>query len=129
MFLELGVETSAETITVLSICVRVIPRILTQIIESLCILNNSLVALSECQKFIQFSLHKSFWNMMASKSSLELIPGDNVVSQKHSMVIVPPQMNRIAELLCCKVSFVLLGAWNMKECKLGLNGANPSISI
>ena len=79
MILELGAQASAEMITLLSISVNMIARIMTQIIESLDIFDNSAGSLSKSQKFIQLSFHKPFRNMMGSECLLELIPGDNMI--------------------------------------------------
>jgi hypothetical protein len=45
--LELGIETAAKTVSLLSVAIRMITRILAQVIESLCILHDSASPLSE----------------------------------------------------------------------------------
>ena len=68
-----------KAITLLIIIVNMIACVMTQIIESLDIFDNSAGSLSESQKFIQLSFHKPFWNVMGSECLLELIPGDNMI--------------------------------------------------
>ena len=54
MLLELGVKTTTKTILLLGIAVCMIARILTRVIEDLCVLKHSTVSLSKCQEFILF---------------------------------------------------------------------------
>ena len=68
-----------KAITLLIIIVNMIACVMTQIIESLDIFDNSAGSLSESQKLIQLSFHKPFWNVMGSECLLELIPGDNMI--------------------------------------------------
>ena len=91
MILKLGVETSAEVITLLGVSVSVISCILTEIVEGLGILDDCACPLSESQEFIQFSLHETLRNMMASESSLEFLPSDNIIGREHAIVVVPPK--------------------------------------
>jgi hypothetical protein len=58
--LELGIKTSAKAITLLSISVSMIIRVLTQVVESLSILENGASSLGKSQKLIQLHLHKPF---------------------------------------------------------------------
>src|SRR6185295_8621077 len=86
-FFEFGIESSAEAVTLLSICVSVIARVLTETIKSLGILDNCTSPLSESQELIQFPFHKTLWNMMVPKCILEFIPSNNMIGRKHSMVV------------------------------------------
>jgi len=70
-----------KAFTLLSVGIHVMSSILTQVIESLCILQHSPSALSECQELIELTIKKSRWNMMSSKSILELIPIHHMISQ------------------------------------------------
>jgi hypothetical protein len=87
--LELGTKASAEAITLLSIGVSVIARVLTKVIESLGILEYSAGTLSKSQKFIQLPLHKPFLNMVGSEGILELFPSDNMIGWEHGKIVVP----------------------------------------
>jgi hypothetical protein len=56
-FFELSAQAPTETVLLLGVTIRVIARVLTQVIKSLCILQYGVGALSECQELIQFPLH------------------------------------------------------------------------
>ena len=60
--------------------------------------------------------------MMSSKSSFELIPGNHMISGKHSII-------GLTELLRGKMGFVGFRAWHGQQRKLGLDCTNPSICI
>jgi hypothetical protein len=76
-----------------------ITRVLTQVIESLCILHDSAGSLGQSQEFIELSLNKSLWNVVRSESSPEFVPCDNMTSWLHCVVMVPPYAGGAAELL------------------------------
>jgi hypothetical protein len=88
--LELGTKASAEAITLLSISVSVIARVLAKVIKSLGILEYGAGTLSESQEFIQFPFHEPFWNVMGSESILEFIPSDYMIVWEHGEIVVPP---------------------------------------
>jgi hypothetical protein len=100
-FLKFGVQASTEAISFASVCIRMITSILAQVIEDLCILHDGAGSLSQIQKF-------SFGNVVHSKSSPEFIPGNNMISQLHGMVMVPPYAGSAAKLLGCKEGLVLV---------------------
>jgi hypothetical protein len=108
LFLKFGVQASTETITFAGVCVRMIARILAQVIEDLCILHDGAGSLSQIQKFIKISLNESFGNVVHSESGPEFIPGDHMTSRLHSMVMVPPYVGSAAKLLSCKEGLVLI---------------------
>jgi hypothetical protein len=85
-----------------------ITRILAQVIEDLCILHNCAGSLGQIQKFIELSLNESLWNVVHSESGPEFIPGNNVTSQLHGMVMVPPNAGGAAKLLSCEECLVLV---------------------
>jgi hypothetical protein len=85
-----------------------ITRVLAQVIEDLCILQNCAGSLSQIQKFIELSLNESLWNVVCSESGPELIPGDDMTSWLHGMVMVPPYAGSAAKLLSCKECLVLV---------------------
>jgi hypothetical protein len=60
--LELDIKSATETVSLLGVAIRMITRILSQVIESLCILHDSASPLSQNQKFIQLSLNQSLRN-------------------------------------------------------------------
>jgi hypothetical protein len=82
------------------------------VIESLCVLKNSTVSLSKCQKFIKLSLNESFRDMVCPKGCLKFFAGDNMSIRLHSIVVVPPNASSTTELLGCEESFVCFGAWD-----------------
>jgi hypothetical protein len=104
-FLELCVKTTMETLLFLSIIICMIPRILAQMIKSLRILQYSVGALCECQKFIQFPLHQSFRNMVCPEGSPKFLPGDNMAIGLHGTMVIPPNASSTLELLSSEVSF------------------------
>ena len=90
--LQLGTESPTKPIMLLSIGVRVITRILAQMVESLGILQYSAITLCQCQELIQLPIKKTFRDMMSSESSFELIPGNHMISREHSVIVIPPHM-------------------------------------
>jgi hypothetical protein len=76
-----------------------IPGILAQVIKSLSILQHCLVALSECQKLVELSVHNSGWYMVPPESCLELSPFHLSVIWLHSKKMVPPSPCGSAKLL------------------------------
>jgi hypothetical protein len=82
--------------------------ILAQVIEDLCILQNGAGYLSQIQKFIELSLNESLWNVMCSKSGSEFIPGDDMTSRLHGMIMVPPYAGSATKLLGCEEGLVLV---------------------
>jgi hypothetical protein len=100
----------AESISFLGVRVGVIACVLTQVIESLCVLKYSAVPLGKCQKFIELPLNESFRDMVRPKGCLKFFPIDNMSIQLHGMVVVPPKASIPTELLGCEESFVCFGA-------------------
>ena len=80
-FLKLGTEASTEAFTLLSVGIRMMTCILTQVVESLGILQYITSALRQCQEFIEFSIDKTSWNMMSPESIFELILINHMISQ------------------------------------------------
>jgi hypothetical protein len=62
--------------------------VLTQVIESLGILQYCMTSLSVCQ--IELAIHDACWYVMSSKCCLELSPLNHVVHQLHSEEMIPP---------------------------------------
>jgi hypothetical protein len=89
-FLKLCIQAMAETIPFTGVNVRMITRVLAQVIESLCILHDSAGSLGQSQEFIELSLNKSLWNVVRSKSGPEFVPCDNMTSWLHGVIMVPP---------------------------------------
>jgi hypothetical protein len=76
-----------------------IPSILAQVIKSLSILQHCPVALSECQKLIELSVHNPGWYVVSPKSCLELSPFHLSVIWLHGKKMVPPSPCGSAKLL------------------------------
>jgi hypothetical protein len=85
-----------------------ITRVLAQVVEDLCILHDGAGSLSQIQKFIELLLNESFRNVMRSESGSEFILGDDMTSQLHGMVMVPPYAGSAAKLLGCEEGLVLV---------------------
>jgi hypothetical protein len=83
----------------MGISVRMIPRVLAQVIEGLFILHDNVSSLSQSQEFIELLLNESFWNVMRSESGPEFVPCDNMTSRLHGVVMVPPYAGGAAKLL------------------------------
>jgi hypothetical protein len=81
------------------VSVRMITYVLTQVIESLCILHDSAGSLGQSQEFIELSLNESFWNVVRSESGLKFVPCDNMSCRLHGIIMVPPYAGGAAELL------------------------------
>jgi hypothetical protein len=89
-FFKFGVQASAKTISFAGIIVRMVSRILAQVIEDFCVLHDGAGSLSQVQKFIELSLNESFGDMMRSKCSPKLVPGDDMISRLHGVKMIPP---------------------------------------
>jgi hypothetical protein len=96
---ELSAEPPPEPVSLLLICICVIPGILAQVIKGLGILQHCPVALSECQKLIELPVHNPGWYMVSSESCLELPPFYLSVLWLHSKKMIPPSPCRSAKLL------------------------------
>jgi hypothetical protein len=107
-FLKLGIQASTKAISLTGISVRMITRILAQVVEDLCILHDGTGSLSQIQKFIELPLNESFGNVMCSESGPKFIPGDNMTSRLHGMVMIPPYAGSAAKLLGCEEGLVLV---------------------
>jgi hypothetical protein len=112
--LQLSVQSTTETISLLDVRVSMIACVLAQMIESLCVLKYCAVPLSQCQKFIELPLNESFRDMVCSKGCPKFFPIDNMSIWLHCIVIVPPNASVTTKLLGCEESFVCFGAWDGK---------------
>jgi hypothetical protein len=77
---ELSIETSPEPVSLLLIGVSMVACVLTQVIESLGVLQHCTALLSECQKLIDLAVHDACWYVMPSESCFEFSPLYHVVS-------------------------------------------------
>jgi hypothetical protein len=87
---ELSIETSPEPVSLLLIGVSMVACVLTQVIESLGVLQHCTALLSECQKLIDLAVHDACWYVMPSESCFEFSPLYHVVSRLHGEEVVPP---------------------------------------
>jgi hypothetical protein len=71
----------------MGVSVRMITRVLAQVIEGLGILHDSAGSLGQSQEFIELSLNEPFWNVVRSESGPKFIPGDNMTSRLHGPTI------------------------------------------
>jgi hypothetical protein len=88
--MELSAEAPPESVSLLLISVSMVACILTQIIESLGVLQHGTTPLSECQKLIELVVHDACWYVMPSECCFELSPLNHVVSQLYGEEMVPP---------------------------------------
>jgi hypothetical protein len=95
-----------ETISFTGVSVRMITRVLAQVIEGLCILHNSAGSLGQGQEVIEFSLNESLWNVVRFESGPEFVPCNNMTSRLHGVVMVPPYVGGAMKLLSCEECFV-----------------------
>jgi hypothetical protein len=103
MVTELSAEPSPEPVSLLLICIRVVSSILAQVIKSLGILQHCPVALSECQKLVELSVHNPGWYVVSPESCLELPPfpsrSSGCMARKWSyQVLAGPQSCWVANL-------------------------------
>jgi hypothetical protein len=87
---ELSVEASPKPVSLLLISVSMVAFVLTQVIESLGVLQHGTTPLSECQKLIELAVHDACWYVMPSESRLELSRLNHVVGRVHGEEVVPP---------------------------------------
>jgi hypothetical protein len=87
---ELSAEPPPEHVSLLLIRICMIPSILAQIIKSLSILQHCPIALSECQKLVELSVHNPGWYVVSPESCLELSPFHLSVLWLHGKKMVPP---------------------------------------
>jgi hypothetical protein len=96
---KLSIEAPPEPIPLLIICVSMIACVLTQVIESLSVLQHSMIPLSKCQKLIELAVHDACRYVMPSECCLELSPFHHVVNWLHSEEVIPPCPHGSAKLL------------------------------
>jgi hypothetical protein len=72
------------------IIVRMVSRILAQVVENLCVLHDGAGFLSQIQKFIDLSLNESFRYVVRSKRNPKLVPSDDMIGRLHSTIVIPP---------------------------------------
>jgi hypothetical protein len=87
---ELSAEPPPEPVSLLLVRIRMIPSILAQVIKSLSIPQHCLVALSECQKLVEHSVHNPGWYVVSPESCLELSPFHLSILWLHGKEMVPP---------------------------------------
>jgi hypothetical protein len=97
-----------KAISLEGVSIRMITRVLAQVIKNLCILHDSAGSLSQIQKFIELSLNESLWNVVRSESGPEFIPCDDMTSRLHGVVMVPPYGGSATKLLGYEESLVLI---------------------
>jgi hypothetical protein len=89
-FFKFGVQASAKAISFAGITVRMISRVLAQVVENLCVLHDGAGSLSQVQKLIELSFNESLGYVVRSKGSPELILGDDMIGRLHGMEMIPP---------------------------------------
>jgi hypothetical protein len=87
---ELSVEAPPEPVSLLLVRVSMVACVLTQVIESLGVLQHGTTPLSERQKLVELAVHDACWYVMPSKCRLELSPVNHVVDRLHGEEMVPP---------------------------------------
>jgi hypothetical protein len=87
---KFGIQASAKTISFAGITVRMVSRVLAQVVENLCILHDGAGSLSQVQKFVELALDESLRYMMRPEGGPELIPGDNMIGSLHGVKMIPP---------------------------------------
>ena len=95
-----------KTVALLGVSIRMMARVLAQVIEGLCILKNSEGPLIKSQEFIQLPLNQSLRNMMCPKGIPEFLPRDNMSSRLHSTIVIPPNASGATKLLGGELSLV-----------------------
>jgi hypothetical protein len=88
--------------------------VLTQVIESLGVLQHYTTPLSECQKFIEFAVHDACRYVMSSESYLELSPLNHVVNRLHSEEVIPPCPRGSTKLLGGEADLGHIGTTSIK---------------
>jgi hypothetical protein len=96
---ELNAEPPPEPVSLLLVRIYMISSILAQVIKSLSILQYCTVALSECQKLVELSVHNPDWYVVSPESGLELSPFYLSVIWLHGKKMVPPSPCGSAKLL------------------------------
>jgi hypothetical protein len=72
------------------ITVRMVSRILAQVVKNLCVLHDGAGSLTQVQKFIELSLNESFRYVVRLKGSPKLVPGDDMIGRLHGVKMIPP---------------------------------------
>jgi hypothetical protein len=81
------------------------------------------------QELIQLAIKNVSWDVVSSEGSLEFLPRHFMISGEHSTEVVPPSPSRAAKLLRSEASLGFIRAVSREEGKLGLNDAEPHVSI
>jgi hypothetical protein len=127
--MELSTEAPPEPVPLLLISVSMIACVLTQVIESLGVLQHYTTSLSECQKFIELAVHDACWYVMSSECCLELSPFNHVVHRLHSEEMIPPCPRRSTKLLGGEADLGHIRTTSIKQWEFGFHHPEPHISI
>jgi hypothetical protein len=73
-FLQLGIETSTEAVSLLLVEISMITCVLAQVVEGMSVMQYHAGSLIECKKLIQLAIKNSSWDVVPSESSLEFLP-------------------------------------------------------
>jgi hypothetical protein len=76
--MDLSAEAPPESVPLLLISVSMVACILTQVIESLGVLQHGTTLLSECQKLIELAVHDACWYVIPPECCFELSPLNQV---------------------------------------------------
>jgi hypothetical protein len=87
---ELSAKPPSKLVSLLLVRICMIPSILAHVIKSLSILQHCPVALGECQKLVELSVHNPGWYVVSPESCFELSPFHLSVLWLHGKKMVPP---------------------------------------
>jgi hypothetical protein len=87
---ELSVEAPLEHVSLFLVSVSMVACVLTQVVESLGVLQHGTTSPSEGQKLIELAVHDACYYVMPSECHFELSPLNHVVGWLHGEEMVPP---------------------------------------
>jgi hypothetical protein len=128
-FPQLGVETPTTAVSLLLIRISMVTCILAQVVEGLSVLQYRAGSMIKCQELIQLAIENSGWNVVPSESGLEFHLRHFLISGEHSTEVVSPSPSRSAKLLRGEASLGFIRAVSREKGKLGLNDAEPHVSV
>jgi hypothetical protein len=114
-------------VLLLIISVHLVWRILCQVVEQLGVVMHRPSTLLYIHEFLVFLSHHACWNVVGTKSDVELGPRHLVVCGASGGVVGPPRAGVATQLLCGEEGLLHLHA--VQEPKLGLDHPEPVIDL
>jgi hypothetical protein len=97
---QLGVETLPEPSLLLGVRGHLFCGITGEVLKLSTIGINSHLTLGETTELFSLAIKEGLGNVMLAKRLSEILPGRNLASWKHSLIVLPPKTSRTFQVIC-----------------------------